>query len=254
MAFEISAELADGTAAKYADLFRRVAQLMPNQLARFTKVAGITLCGSLKARTRKAPKKIRSGEYSAAPADIPPKYITYRRGQKLATALHRWRLTRKKGTPGENTHLYFVYSRGPKRSDRAAERKELIQYHGTIFHAGLAKKSWGWAAKGIASSISADISYKKRKHDRRDPRDDVSGEYRSRRVGKDFSATEITIENRLDYITEAMRPGAVDEAAQAALKSIYWKCDQYWERISQRMELGSPELMSLPTFLDERGY
>lgn len=234
----ISAELQESTVREITSFLNGVAKETPQHLAKVTKVTGLEMCKTLKARTRKSPKRIPPREYSASTHLSPlTTYITYRRGKKLDVPLHRWRLIRKKGTPAETNNLYFVYShhkeivRKGKRKivpDLAAEKRELLKYHGGIQHAGLAKQSWGWAAKGIYNGTTEDASYKRRKHDRRDPRKDVSGESKTWVTGKNSGTTEVSIENKIDYICDAMYPGAVDDAAKAALRSMLHKIDHGW--------------------------
>lgn len=239
----ISAEIDESTVRRLSDFLEGVARDAPAQLAKVTKMTGLAVCASLKAGTKKSPKRIRPSEYIANTHLSPlTTYITYRRGKKLDVPLHRWRLTRKKETPAESTHFYFVYTHKPKEvfrrrmgmrngnyqgivtrkivPDLAAEKKELLKYHGGIQHAGLAKQSWGWAAKGIYNGTSEDVSYKMRKHDRRDPRKDVSGESKTWVTGKNSGTTEVVISNKLDYIQDAMKPGAVDSAMNKGISSM----------------------------------
>lgn len=246
----ISAEIDEATVREITSFLDGIASKTPQHLAKATKVTGLEICKNLKARTKKSPKRIRPSEYIANTHLSPlTTYITYRRGKKLDVPLHRWRLTRKKGTPAESTHFYFVYSHTKESwrrrmgmrngnyqgivtrkivPDLAAEKKELLQYHGGIQHAGLAKQSWGWAAKGIFNGTTEDVSYKRRKHDRRDPRKNVSGESKTWVTGKNSGTTEVSIENKIDYICDAMYPGAVDDAAKAALRSMLYKVNNGW--------------------------
>lgn len=231
----ISANIDKAAVDGINQLLNKIAEKSPEQLAKATKMTGIALCQSLRKNTIAAPKKItrRRQEYLATSKDVKkPPYLTYWKGKRLDKSLHRWRLTRKIGTPAESTHYYFVYSqpigavRSGKRkrvSDIMAERRELLKYHGDIQHAGLAKQSWGWAAKGIFNGTTEDVSYKRRKHDRRDPRKDVSGESKTWVTGKNSGTTEVSIENKIDYIQDAMKPGAVEQSVKSAIANMEWK-------------------------------
>ena len=80
----------------------------------------------------------------------------------------------------------------------------------------LAKKSWGWIAHDIPGAGAAgDLSWKRRRRDRRDPRDYVRGTFSALSGG---AAAEIR--NRLDYALDACPPAAVAEALDAATKRL----------------------------------
>lgn len=244
----ISANIDKAAVDGINQFLNKIAEKSPEQLAKATKMTGIALCQSLRKNTIAAPKTIalRRQEYLATTKDVKkPPYLTYWKGKRLDKSLHRWRLTRKKGTPAESTHFYFVYTHKPKEvfrrrmgmrngnyqgivsrkiiPDLAAERRELLKYHGDIQHAGLAKQSWGWAAKGIYNGTTEDVSYKRRKHDRRDPRNDVSGDSKTWVTGKNSGTTDVTIENKIDYIQDAMKPGAVEQSVKSAIANMEWK-------------------------------
>ena len=98
---------------------------------------------------------------------------------------------------------------------RSAELRELIQQHGRIPRAGLAKLSWGWVMKQIHSGTSADFTWKRRRSDRRDPRQYVKGRFVESPTGA-FAV----IRNALDYIFAALKPGALTESINAATKRL----------------------------------
>ncbi len=261
----LSAEIDKATILEYMQYFNYIAQTEPQNLSRATKVAGLEVCKSLKARTRKSPKKIPAKEYLATTKAVPmPHYITWKKGKgPVSPPLHRWMLVKKRGTPAEHTGYYFVYSHerfkrrmGMKNGnwqgivrrvpDLTAEKRELIKNYGGIFHTGLAKRSWGWAAQGVYNGMTNDVSFKLRHRDKRDPRREVSGETRTTSNAVN-TTTEVNIANRLDYITAAMYPGAVNDAAQAALQSLAFKFDRNFPKPDKPRKFTHSHVLSLIT-------
>ena len=100
----------------------------------------------------------------------------------------------------------------------AAERRELLQFHGQITRRGLAKKSWGWVAQGIyngGASGMGDLSWKRRPRDRRNPRDWVRG------IFHNYGTTaSVQLLNKLDYALDALPPAALNEGITAAVKRL----------------------------------
>ena len=116
-----------------------------------------------------------------------------------------------------------------KGKNQAAEKREVLARHGGIPRAGLAKKSWGWIAKGIhAASNQGDLSWKRTKGERRDPRRYVKGESQTSATGA-FAR----IRNHLDYIRDAMPPGAVSEAIVASTKRLEHNIKNHIERVTK---------------------
>ena len=156
----------------------------------------------------------------AVPSPIPPRYIhSNSAGHRL---LRRWQLTRKVGTPDQYTKQHYVYTNAHRGKSgkmvgksASAERRELFRYHGGISRAGLAKKSWGWIMRELHNGADTDVSWKRTKGERRDPRQYVKGMF-ARLAG----GAAAQIRNALDYISEALRPGALDEAVNAAYKRM----------------------------------
>lgn len=245
----------------------RFAKDFPRRVGTMTRKAGLAICDSLRARTKRAPKRARSSEIVAFPSQERPKYITYRPqgkkwarpGNRLPFAIHRWSFAKRVGTDGAKAMEVFVYSRlrhnkrGEIVKDLSAERAELLRLKGQIFHAGLAKASWGWAKREIFAGAAGDASWKRRKNDRRDPTKAVDGEFHET-IGAEQSSASVLIENRLDYIFGALEPGAEREAVEAAKKNISWKIGNEYDHLMGKMQLGSEELMSLPTFMDSPRY
>lgn len=194
----------------------------------------LTLIRALRARTREAPKRARASEYRVLRYDGPgPRYVTNPRSGGGAThgkgnglVLHRWTLVRRAGTPKENVHDYFARarlrhnSRGMIVKDFAAERREVAVLHTVIRFRGLAKKSWGWFMKkffGRPAGDDGNASAKVRP-------DMVEGRFEARRTG-DAEAVDVLILNKLEYIADAMKPGAVEEAMRVATKTINDRID-----------------------------
>lgn len=213
----VSCDIDQTSFDKLDGLLMRIDREMPQRLASETRRAAIYVCESLRARTKVAPKSVRPSEWSASPSPIPPRYVhSNSKGHKL---LRRWSLTRKLGTPDAYTKHHFVYTSARRAKNGkmvgkqpAAERRELIKMHGGIPRAGLAKKSWGWIMKQIFNGANAaDAFWKRTKGERRDPRQSVNGQF-----SKSSTGAFALIHNALDYIFDALRPGALDEAANAA--------------------------------------
>ena len=227
------AEIDPAAVARLDGLLTRLQKESPRRIASETRRAALNICKSLRARTKKAPKKARSSEYAAIPSPIPPRYIhSNSQGRHL---LRRWQLTRKLGTPDEYTRQHYVYTnahrgRGGKMVGKspAQEKRELLQQHGGIPRAGLGKKSWGWVMKQIYNGAAAiDIAWKRTRGERRDPRKYVKGEFR-----KAVNSAFALIHNGLDYIGVAVRPGAVSEAVNSAVKKMEHNLNHNIERMT----------------------
>ena len=220
----------EASVARLDSLMRRVATETPKRLGKELQRAGIYICKALKKRTKIAPKQIRPSEYRAEPSLDNPIYLT-----KAGRLLHRWNLTKKVGTPAQSTHSHYVYSnarrgKGGKMvgKNAAAEKRELLRLHGQIARRGLAKKSWGWVAKGIyggRASGMGDLSWKRRPRDRRDPRDWVRGIFAN--LG---TASSVQLLNKLDYALDALPPAALNEGITAAVNRLEHNINHHLER------------------------
>ena len=231
---DITAQIEAAALARVQKLLDDVAKKSPQRLATETRRAALYICKSLKARTRKAPDKIPPKERGAYRSVVWPGYIhSNSKGHPL---LRRWTLVRKKGTPDVYAKHYYVYTKAHRGKngrmvgkDNAEERREVIEQHGGISRHGLAKKSWGWVAKEIyAASSMGDLSWKRTKGERRDPRQYVKGEHKPTASGA-FAR----ILNRLDYIRAALKPGAVTEAINAATNRLEHNIRKQIERIAK---------------------
>ena len=203
------------------NLLSRIAVETPRKLGTETRRAAIYICQALRARTKKAPKRVRPNEWAAEPSNVPPRYVHSNSAERHL--LRRWSFTRKLGTPDQYTKHYYVYTNAKRGKggrmigkSPAQERRELVRNHGGIPRAGLAKTSWGWVMKQIYNAAPvADMVWKKTKGERRDPRQYVKGMFA--RVANGAMAE---IDNKLDYILDALPAGAVSEAIEAATKRM----------------------------------
>lgn len=226
----MSVEIDRAAVARLDALLSRVEAETPQRLAAETRRAAIYICQSLRSRTKVAPKRIRKSEYEASISTVPPKYIHSNSAHRRL--LRRWTLTRKLGTPDQNTYHYYVYTdrhrgKGGRMvgGNRSAELRELIQQHGGIPRAGLAKQSWGWAMKQLGGAAAGDLSWRRTKRERRDPRAFVKGLFRKLAGG-----AEALVRNRLDYIVDALQPGALDSALSAATRRLEHNIENHIER------------------------
>ena len=220
---EVTAQIDPASIARLEGLFSRIEREMPRRMGTQIKRAAIYICQSAKRDTKVAPRNIRKrpAEYTAIPSPVPPRYVhSNSAGHPL---LRRWQLTRKKGTPKETTKQYYVYTKAHRNKagkmvgkNEAAEVRELLRLHGGIARYGLAKKSWGWLAHDIASTSNmGDLSWKRTKGERRNPRDYVKGLFSQL---KDGASAEL--KNRLDYILDACPESAISAAIVRAANRL----------------------------------
>jgi len=229
----LAVDIDSAAVARLQATLERVAEETPKRAATEVRRAALYVCQGLKKRTKKAPKRVPKGECLAEPSPLPPRYIHARGGQLL----RRWALTRKRGTPDEYTRHHYVYTkahrgRGGKMVGRreAEERRELLKFHGGIPRAGLAKASWGWAAKKIydAAAEGELMAAWKLGRTRRDPRRAVSGKFATSQSG-----CVADIVNALDYISAACPPGVVAEAVGAAERRLMHNMANHIERAAK---------------------
>lgn len=228
----VSVQVDEVALKRLSDVLERVERETPGRLATETRRAALYICRSLKARTRKAPKKIPKAEWRAEPSANPPRYAhSNSAGRAL---LRRWTLWRKLGTPAAYAKDHFVYTRAHRAKNgrmvgkRAAEEvRELLRVHGGIQNAGLAKASWGWVAKRLYSAAADGelmVAWRTKRW-RRDPRRAVAGAFSLLPNG---GAAQIV--NSLDYILSACPPSAVGEAVLAAANRLEHNIKNHIER------------------------
>lgn len=230
---DVSVEIDQAAVSRLSDLLTRIAGECPRRLVAETRRAALYICQSLKSRTRVAPKRIPAREYAVNISAVPPKYIHSNSAHRKL--LRRWTLVRKIGTPDAYAKHYYVYTdrqRGKKGrmvgGNKAAEKKELILQHGGIPRAGLAKRSWGWIAQKIYNGEGmGDLSWKRTRGERRDPRQAVNGIFTALADG-----ATATISNRLDYALDSLKPGALAEAITSATKRLEYNIQNHLERVA----------------------
>lgn len=226
----VSANIDMAAVHRFNALFARIKRNTPQDLVKQTRRAAIYICQSLRPRTKKAPKRARSSEIRAQVSPNPPRYAHSNSSSRAL--LHRWSLTRRLGTPAAYTKDHFVYTHARRAANGrmigkhlAAERRELVKNHGGIPRAGLARKSWGWIMKQLGGTAANDLTYRRIKGERRDPRRYVKGLFQ-RIIG----GASATIHNALDYILDALQPGALTQAMNAAYKRLQYNIERNLEK------------------------
>ena len=220
---DVSVDIDQAAVTRLNAYLVHLAQESPRKCASETRRAAIYICQSLRARTKVAKKNIRAypSEYAANLSTLWPPYI--RSNSAHHRLLRRWQLARKLGTPAESVHHYYVYTDRHRVKGKmvggsiAREKAELLRQHGNIKRSGLAKLSWGWVMKQIYAAAAFDLAWKNAKGTRRDPRNFVKGLFIYVVATKNAVAE---IHNHLDYILDALPPGALDEAINAAAKRL----------------------------------
>ena len=231
-----SVEIDRAAVLKLDGILRRAESESPRRLASEVRRAAIYICQSLRARTKVAKKNIRSypSEYAANLSTLWPPYIHSNSADRRL--LRRWQLARKLGTPAESVHHYYVYTDRHRVKGKmvggstAREKSELLRLHGKISRSGLAKKSWGWVMKQIYAAAAFDLSWKKTRGERRDPRNFVKGLFMFVAPTKSAVAK---IHNHLDYILSALPAGALEEAIGAAVRKLEHNTRDHIEKVTR---------------------
>lgn len=178
--------------------------------------AAVDLVRSLRARTRKSPKKVARGDVRLG--ETHPKCITGTRTSNAGVQLRRVTVTRwNKGRRVDRDHwLPRAVKTRTRRgaayvsTDRAATLREARERFGGIRRWGLAKKSWGWFMHALFGRAA--------------PTDNPDAKVTSRMVDAERRETEDAVSyelvNRLDYIRKALQPGALAQSVRAATASI----------------------------------
>lgn len=131
-----------------------------------------------------------------------PHYITPKTGRFKGQALHRYAIKRKGGT---RVYIHPAESRADAR-----------ERHGKYTKWGLAKKSWGWFMHALFNRANPEDANPKAKVDSRmvectPLREIVTG---------GNPRVEVTIVNKLDYISAIVPDGEIAAAMGAATRSI----------------------------------
>lgn len=169
----------------------------------------IALVKSLRARTAKAEKMAPTSDVTRYDGrwEGKPNYITPKgKGQK---AQHRFAIHRY----GGNRAKTFV-----KPADSRADARRRF---GKYTRYGLARLSWGWFMKALFNRSVPDEKNPKAKIDGR-----MTEGYLREIVTGQNPRVEVLIANKLDYIRDALPPGALEEAMTAATNSINAQIDR----------------------------
>ena len=186
----------DGAASKaFQEALKVYADSLGSAISTAPRRAAIQMCKSFRAGTRLAPKFARSSEYTATKSDADPKHkwLTLNDGRKL----RRWKLTR----PPRGKE-YDVYAES--KSDLRKNRLKLVRR-------GLARQSWGWVMHNIFNGAAPDAPWKRRKNDRRNPKDATRESTSRAQAGAVLSSGYARICNRIDYVKDALKI-SVDDA------------------------------------------
>lgn len=220
----------DGVAsAAFAEALKMLGESLGDASAQAPRRAAIQLCKNFRANTRQAKK---NKAMVVAVSETNPKYITYRNGQKLDRPLRRWRVTL---VDRGKTFDRYVYA-----TDRADMRRQLREQVGTNYFPigdkgtpqkkggtrGLAKKSWGWVMHNIFSGAAPDTPWKRRKNDRRNPKDATKESTYRASNGIATSGGFARICNRLSYIRDALKiseDAAIAKASSAIVRTLVTK-------------------------------
>lgn len=190
------------------------------------RMGTIDLIKSLRARTggtRVSRKTVALKD--VYPSEKRPKFVTNKDGH----VFRRWTVVRY--TKGEKRLVEeFVPSyqktRGTKaRPDVVAQRKSAIENYGQIRRWGLARKSWGWFMKALFNKSAGQSGENPKAEVNSRMVDGAMTERRSASPDGSISLdapVEVTIDivNKLSYINEALFPGALKRALEAASRSI----------------------------------
>ena len=178
----------------------------------------IALLKSLRARTKKAKKRrpLKSVRKYDGPG---PHYITPKSGSYRGTALHRYTMD---GYKRHQPHT-FIYA--------AESRRDAWERHGGIRRYGLAKRSWGWFMKSLFRRYGEDeaVSGGRITIDGRM----VEGGIREFLTGRN-PRTEITIVNKLDYISQALDERELSAAVSAANDSLLFLLNKEIEKADRK--------------------
>ena len=230
---DVSVDFDNAALQRLDALLQKVYNEMPRRLATETRRAGVYICQSLAKRTKVAPKRASKKEIRAFLSPAKPYYAHSNSAHRRL--LHRWRLTRLVGTPDEYTHDHFVYSSAQRwkfgkkwawvGTEMEKEYEELIANYTTIPHRGLAKQSWKWVAAGLNGRPKGPLAWRPTRSERRDPRKYVYGIFTKSKNGATAKLT-----NLLDYAKAALKPGAFNEAINAATKRLEYNIQNHLER------------------------
>ena len=211
---------ADKAAIKaFMDALARYETATKRSMKDAVRSATIDLVRSLRALTRKSKKFIERMEISKS--YLPPKWIM--RGHS-GRPLRRMQLMRWGNGTNWLDHRYVYggeYVRGPRGGQRvrpfseAQMRREAQRNYGQIRNWGLAKKSWGWFMKSLFRQSMQDEN----------PRAKIDSRMVDAQKRESDTEYSVVLVNRLEYIREAMPPGAMSIALRKATNLINHKIE-----------------------------
>ena len=206
---DISAKVPEGVVRDFTRAFTRYRDELGNSQIVAVRRGTIALIKGLRARTAKAKQFVPLGDVMKYEGEG-PKYITPK--GKNQKSVRRWTVIRKRGTPQEY-----------KRAVTAERRSDARKQRGEIELRGLARQSWGWfMALLFNKQPPGDVGINKmRKVDRR-----LVDGWRKEFVTGENPRIDITMINKLGYITEALPDGALSEAMSAATRYIDGQIDR----------------------------
>lgn len=202
---DISVSVPEATIRDFVRACDRYRDELGNSQAVAIRRGVIALVRGLRARTAKAKRQAPLKDVTRY--DGPgPHWITPKgKGQK---AQHRWAI-RRRGGPDAKTYVYPA-------DTRAEARKRFGKYT----RWGLARHSWGWLMKALFKRGELTGGNPKTKID-----DRMAEGYLREIVTGTNPRVEVLIHNKLNYIADAMKPGAVAEAMRVATKTINERID-----------------------------
>lgn len=200
---DITASIPEHRIRVFNELITRYQKELGNSQAVAVRRCVVALLKSLRKRTKKAKPKSKLAAFSKYTGNG-PHYITPKRGSYAGISLHRWN---KAGYKKDNPHTY-IYA--------AESRRDAWERHGRIKRHGLAKKSWSWFMKSLFHRAEPEQSGNSAlKIDSRM----VEKDYKEIVTGKN-PRIEVTIVNKLDYISKALSENDLSEAMSAANSSL----------------------------------
>lgn len=221
----MSASIDAGDVARFENALKDYAEALGSNASTVPRRAAIQLCKSLRAAsaTRKAPKYARSSEYNITPCKWSGQFrVIVKNGRKYRIP---WPPPQVKADSNVVLKRYTVDRpiRGVKFDVYAEKKSDIRKKHLLLARSGLARQSWGWVMNNIFNGSSPDTPWRRRKNDKRDPRDATRESSSSTFKSSTAQGGSARICNRLDYIADALKISvdvAVEKAANWMMKQV----------------------------------
>lgn len=229
----IEAEADKAAIKAFMDALARYETATKRSMKDAVRSATIDLVRSLRARTRKSPKAVPRIEI--AKSYQTPKWIRNSHGGKpiRRMSIIRWakgenylaqryvyggecfsalrrRVVRRKGKLYNSPVVLKI-----RPFSEAQMRTDAQRVYGRIRNWGLAKKSWGWFMKSLFHASMQDEN----------PRAKIDGRMVDAQKRESDTEYSVVLVNRLEYIREAMLPGAMSIALRKATNLINHKIE-----------------------------